>query len=89
MRIEIRRSNVMMPGRVWSGSVTGSWRSRPSVTHVGEGAAVEERRDGHKVLKTTAELGSVERVITADEAALSDIRGIGRETARRIGDLVS
>ena len=36
-----------------------------------------------------AELGSVERVIAADEAALTHVRGIGQKTARRIRDLVS
>lgn len=36
-----------------------------------------------------ARFGSVERVITADEAALMQVRGIGRTTATRIRELVS
>jgi Fanconi anemia group M protein len=40
----------------------------------------------HRLL---VELGSVERVVTAEEDALTHVRGIGRRTARRIRELVT
>ena len=52
-------------------------------------AGALDARDPELAQRLLAQLGSVERVMTADAAGLSVVRGIGSKKAARIRDIVS